>query len=212
MIEKDAYSQQDIDYAFRLHDKEIKELQTKEEFGRDEDDVNAPVRDEYKSVSGIYITIFMDKFFKDLKDEWMKDEKQGGISMQDIKNTDIVRPWLDDYLTERINKKRNVFQMIVRGIYRSIQVAAPDKEVTEKMIMDKLAEVILHTVINKSFPPSPYNSNRVIYGSINLSNAITVMAKNSSKYKFGKIVNDMTKTCQNEEQDKELNVEQNRPQ
>ena len=81
MAEKDAYSQQDIDYAFRLHDKEIKGLQTKEEFGRDEDDVNAPVRDEYKSASGIYITIFMDKFFKDLKDEWMKDEKQGGISM-----------------------------------------------------------------------------------------------------------------------------------
>ena len=102
--------------------------------------------------------------------------------------------------------------MIVRGLYRSLRAVDPDKEVTEKMIMDKLSEVILQTIINKSFPPIPYNSNRVIYGSINLSNAITVMAKNGSKSKFGKIVQDMTQNCQNEEQDKELNVEQNRPQ
>ena len=86
MTEKDAYSQQDIDYAFRLHDKETKGLQTASEFSRGEKDINEGVRDNYKSASGLYITIFMEKFFKDLKDQWMKNEDEGGISEADAKN------------------------------------------------------------------------------------------------------------------------------
>ena len=47
----------------------------------------------------------MEKFFKDIKDQWMREPKDGGISEDDSKNPAAVQTWLDDYLTTRIKKK-----------------------------------------------------------------------------------------------------------
>ena len=74
MTEKDQYSQQDIDYAFRLHDKEIKGLDM-----RDQNTSNTV--NQYKTAGGIYITMFMDQIFKDLKESFMKSADEGGALM-----------------------------------------------------------------------------------------------------------------------------------
>ncbi len=203
MTEKDAYNQQDIDYAFRLHDKETNGLQTREEIPHGEEDVNEGVRDNYKSASGIYITIFMEKFFKDIKAQWMKEAKDGGISEEDAKNPAVAGTWLDDYLTTRIKQKEKGFQMIVKGIYRSIQATDPNKNITEKMIMEKLIEVIQQTVINNSFPAIG-GDPKLAYASINLSIALSGMVQNRSK--FNGIVKTMTQICRMEEQDKTLSA------
>ena len=128
MIEKDNYNQQDIDYAFRLHDKETKGLQTADEFqGRN--DVNEDVRDKYRSASGIYITLFMNKFFRDLKVQWMKDPEEGGVAATDCMKFSIVQTWLDKYLSDRVKRNKNGFEMIIRGLYRSMKAAAPNSQV-----------------------------------------------------------------------------------
>ena len=208
MIEKDAYSQQDIDYAFRLHDKETKGLQTRDEVPHGQKDVNEDVRDSYKSASGLYITIFMEKFFHDIKDQWMKEAKDGGISDDDAKNPAVVGPWLDDYLTTRIKRKEKGFQMIVRGIYRSIQAADPNRKVTDKMVLEKLVDVIQQTVLNNSFPTVPGAKPKMAYASINLYAALSGMVQDRSG--FNGIVKSMTRVCQMEEQDKTLSVRNKR--
>ncbi len=209
MAEKDAYSQQDIDYAFRLHDKETKGLQAHNEFNGKED-VNEGVRDSYKSASGLYITIFMEKFFKDIKDQWMKEPKDGGISVDDSKNPAAVQTWLDDYLTTRIKKKEKGFQMIVKGIYRSIQAGDPTKKVTEKMVMEKLIDVLQQTVVNNNFSTAPGGNPKLAYATINLYVSLSSMVQDRSK--FNGIVKTMFQVCRMEEQDKGLTVNKKRPQ
>ncbi len=208
MAEKDTYSQQDIDYAFRLHDKETKGLQTRNEVPHGQEDVNIDVRDEYKSASGIYITIFMEKFFKDIKDLWMKEENEGGISEAGAKDPAAAGTWLDDYLTSHIKQKEKGFQMIVRGLYRSIKAADPDKKITGKMVMEKLIEVLQQTVINNSFP-AVGGDPKLAYAAINLSIALSNMSQNRSK--FNGIVKTMTRVCQMEEEDKNLTVMNKKP-
>ena len=208
MTEKDAYSQQDIDYAFRLHDKETKGLETKSDVPHGEEDVNVGVRDEYKSAGGLYITIFMEKFFKDMKDQWMKEPDEGGISEAGAKNPAAAGAWLDDYLITRIKQKEKGFQMIIRGLYRSIKAAAPNKEVTQNMVMDKLIEVIQQTVISNYFPAAGGEPKHA-YGAINLSIALANMGQGNSK--FNGLVKTMTRVCQMEEQDKNLSVKNKGP-
>ena len=109
MLEKDSYSQQDIDYAFRMHDKETNGIQTSDEVRSHRDDVNKDIRDKYKSASGIYITIFMEKFFKDMKDQWMKGKDEGGLTEDAAKEPEMAGVWLDDYLAKRINRRKRDF-------------------------------------------------------------------------------------------------------
>ena len=182
---------------------ETKGLQTRDEVPHGQEDVNAGVRDEYKSASGIYITIFMEKFFNDIKDQWMKEEDAGGISEADAKDLAAAETWLDDYLITRIERKEKGFQMIVKGIYRSIQAADPGKKVTGKMVMEKLSDVLQQTVLNNSFP-AVGGDPKMAYAAINLGIALSRMAQDRSK--FNGIVKSMTQVCRMEESDKSLSV------
>jgi hypothetical protein len=200
MLDKDNYNQQDIDYAFRLHDKETKGLQTAAEFQGGED-INEAVRDDYRSASGIYITLFMNKFFRDLKEQWMKDPDEGGIAENDGMKFPIVRTWMDKYLSDRVKRNKNDFKMIVRGLYRSMKAAAPNSEVDEQNLLNRLADVIMHTCVNRNFE-NDYSS-KASKGLVSLASAVTSMVKNKS-YEFTKLVSDMFLNCELEGSGMEL--------
>ena len=202
MIEKDAYSQQDIDYAFRMHDKELNGIQTNDEVRSARDDVNKDIRDNYKSASGIYITIFMEKFFKDMKDQWMKGKDEGGLSDDAAKAPDIAGAWLDDYLARRVKQKEKGFQMIVRGLYRSMKAADPKNEVTDEAVLEKLADIITQTIISRNFA-SVNGEPKELYGSMFLPMALDRMAANR-RMKFHQLVAAMLRICQMEDKDKTL--------
>ena len=57
MLDKNSYKQQDIDYAFQLHNKETNGLQKADEVGPGGNDVNTGVRDQYGSASGMELRI-----------------------------------------------------------------------------------------------------------------------------------------------------------
>lgn len=200
MLDKDDYNQQDIDYAFRLHDKETKGLQTAAEFHGGED-INEAVRDDYKSASGIYITLFMDKFFRDLKEQWMKDPDEGGLPENDCMNFPIVRTWMDKYLSDRVKRNKKGFEMIVRGLYRSMKAAAPNSEVGEQDLLNRLADVIMHTCVNRNFEND--FSPKAGWGLVSLASAVIFMAKNKS-FEFTKMVSDMFLNCELEGSGMEL--------
>ena len=200
MLEKDAYNQQDIDYAFRLHDRETKGLQTAAEF-RGGKDVNEAVRDNYKSASGIYITLFMNKFFRDIREQWMKDPEEGGIADEDGMKFSVVNTWLDKYLSDRVKRKKNGFEMIVRGLYRSMKAAAPNREVDEQALLDKLADVILQICINRNFEDDM--EPKASKGYVSLSSAILTIAQNNS-CEFTKLVSKMFQNCDLEDSGMEL--------
>ena len=202
MIEKEGYNQQDIDYSFQLHDKETKGLTPREDFERY--DVNEDVRDNYKSASGIYITIFMEKFFKDLKETWMKGPDEGGLSEDNAGSQPIVEVWLDDYLVRRVKQKEKGFLMIVRGIYRSLKAADPNQKVTEKEILEKLSEVINQTLVTPNFATRSAD-RKELFGGVFLNNALNREVVNK-RLKFNQLVTSMFRICQMEENDKQLAV------
>lgn len=207
MIEKEDYNQQDIDYAFRMHDKETNGLQTRDEVPLGQTDVNEDMRDKYRSASGIYITLFMEKFFKDIKEQWMKEADEGGLNEDAAKNPEMSAAWLDDYLVKRIKQKENDFQMIVRGLYRSLKADASDKKIDDQAVMKKLADILTWTIIGRKFS-SVGGEKKELFGSMFLPMALEQMIENR-RMKFNQIVSTMIRVCQMEEKDQTLTVMNN---
>ncbi len=201
MLEKNSYKQQDIDYAFQLHNKETNGLQKADEVQPGKNDISQDVRDKYKSASGIYITLFMNKFFSDLKEQWMKDPDEGGISLDEAGNPPAVYKWMDKYLSDRIKRKKNGFEMLVKGIYRSIKSNDPNKIVEEKEVMDRLSNMILEICINRNFE-GDYEA-KAVRGYLNLSSAITMIPNNKSS-EYTKLVSDLFHKCDLEDSGLEL--------
>ena len=202
MIEKDEYNQQDIDYAFRMHDKETNGLQTRDEVPIGEEDVNQDMRDKYRSASGVYITLFMDKIFKDIKEQWMKGANEGGLSEDAANDPGISAAWLDDYLAKRIKQKENDFQMIVRGLYRSMKADDPNKKIDDKEVIEKLADVLTWTIIDRKFV-SVGGERKEVFGGMFLPMALGQMSTNR-RMKFNQLVTSMIRICQMEEKDQNL--------
>ena len=191
MTEKDKYSQQDIDYAFRLQDKEVKGLDMK-----DQDTSNTV--NQYKTAGGIYITMFMNQIFKDLKEAFMKSADEGGGPDEPAANLEAVKAWFDKYLTERANQKKTEFNKIVIEIFRSVKSAGPaGKEVKEEDVLEKLVDVITNTCIDKNFSGGSYEIKSG-QGLMSLAISIQNILDNKGSL-FTKLVRSMIKQCQNEE-------------
>ena len=191
MIEKEAYSQQDVDYAFRL--------QKKEQNGVDmQDPETYKAVNQYKTAGGIYITLFMDQIFKDMKETFMKKADEGGGPDEPASDKQAVQVWFDKYLTERANQKKEEFNQIVKGIYRSMKGDGPDrKEVQEKDVLKKLTDVILSTCINKNFNGLS-DINKESEGQPSLTMALQNIMDNK-KSQFTTLVRKMFMNCQTEE-------------
>ena len=119
MLEKEQYSQQDIDYAFRMNymEKNGTEKKAPVQKNRSQEDF----RDKYQSASGIYISLFMDKIFHGLKEKWMGGKDTGGLSTEAMRDDALVNKWFDDFFMDRVKSKQKEFWMIIRGLYRAME-------------------------------------------------------------------------------------------
>ena len=163
------------------------------------------VRDDYLSASGIYLSLIMEKIFKDLREQWMKGTDEGGLSDDQAKDTMIRGLWLDDFISNRIKQKQQEFLMIVRGLYRSMKAAKKDKsdnKVSDDDLMEKLTDIISKTVIKTQFANSA-QVGKDLYGAAGLPISLCMLAKNS---KYRKLVISMVRICEMEEADKTLTV------
>ena len=191
------YNQQDIDYAFQLHKQETRGLEATE----DAEDSKSS-HENYVTASGIYISIFMDKFFHDMKETWVKDPDKGGIADEDVTNFPVAESWLDSYLSDRIKGKQNDFLMIVRGLYRSLKPNDPDQQVNETDMFDELGKVVMEAVVNRQFAVSG-GDLKVAGGYISLAaGAMQIVKKKNSE--FYKQLKTMIRVCQMEDKDKTL--------
>ena len=204
MLEKEQYSQQDIDYAFMMHNKETKGLQTQAEVQKGQRDINKGVRDNYKSASGIYITIFMNNIFSDIKDQWMKKPEEGGLKDREAGSLMKVSPWLDNYLTAAVKRKEKDFQGIIRGLYRSMKDGDPSKKIQDQEIADQIVDLMTQTIIKRKFR-HVNTVEKKIYGFDLLPMALDDVAGDKTR-KFGQLVNAMLRICQMEEADQTLKL------
>jgi len=117
---------------------------------------------------------------------------EGGLPENDCMNFPIVRTWMDKYLSDRVKRDKKGFEMIVRGLYRSMKAAAPNSEVGEQDLLNRLADVIMHTCVNRNFENDI--SPKAGWGLVSLASAVIFMAKNKS-FEFTKMVSNMFQNC-----------------
>lgn len=87
MVEKDTFSQQDVDYAFRLQAKER------------QDDAQSEAFLEGKTSSSIYQSLFFEKVFGGMKERLKSRAEFKNIEKTDKKFMDDVQKWLDEEMS-----------------------------------------------------------------------------------------------------------------
>jgi len=118
LLEKDAFTQQDIDYVFSMRRQEQHGIRKER---------NEMLTDRMDSAS-IYQAIFLEKIFGGMKQAWDSNESGGGMPDKDFnalvkdpgpKNFKKLAKWMDGYMSGRTEQKPKGMKMIIRGIYRS---------------------------------------------------------------------------------------------
>lgn len=128
MLEKDSYSQQDIDYAF--------DLQKKEKDGAKSPDMN----ENHLFASNIYQSLFFEKVFGGLKDRFLQASQKN-----DQKSGSELRRWLDTDMANCVKQKRDEMTKIVRAVIKEI------KYPNEENVLSELWFLINSRWINRLF-------------------------------------------------------------
>ncbi len=124
MLEKEEYSQQDVDYAFALGKKE-----RKSEGPDDRIEESAIFSKGGNSASDIYKMLIMQKIFSGMKNCLREDKNK-------LKNYDQVIQWLEQDTLKCIEQSPYQMKMVIRGIKRSL------KDPDEKEVQDQMFDVL----------------------------------------------------------------------
>ena len=195
MIEKEEYSQQDIDYAFRMN--YMEKYGTQKKTPDKENNHIEDFRDNYQSA----ITLMLDKMFHGLKEKVMSDPEQGGLSTETVKDYKALNKWLDGYLMDHVKPKKKEFQMILRGIYRAVKAGESGK-VTYEKVRERVSDMFTRILVNRNFS-SQGASEKELFANMNLSNYTYMLGKNK-EYEFSGLLNHMIAKCLKEDMKKPL--------
>ncbi len=141
MQDKKAYGQQDIDYAF---------AQNRHRKGGSDSELFGTAH----SYARMYQTFFLDGIFGGMKEKYLQNESDGGISREAIEalkgggtpeNLEGMKKWLDAYLEDCVKKQKRGMTMILRGISRS------DPKHTRVTITRYLENVLSGVYFKKEF-------------------------------------------------------------
>ena len=128
MLEKDRYSQQDIDYAFDLQKKE-------------KDGAQSPQMSEnHLFASNIYQSLFFEKIFGGMKERFLQASQEN-----DQKSGSVLRRWLDTDMANCVKQKRDEMTKIVRTVVKDI------KYPNEDTVLSELWFLIMSRWINRLF-------------------------------------------------------------
>ena len=105
MLEKDSYTQQDVDYAFSLSKKEA-----------NGGEAGGALLDKSATSSGIYQALIFEKIFGGMKQRYLDQIKTNEQGL----DIPTVQAWLEKDLLTCINRKRDEFVAVIRAISRSL--------------------------------------------------------------------------------------------
>lgn len=124
MLEKNSYSQLDVDYAFSLSKKQR------------EASVNGNISNH---LSGeIYQSLIFEKIFGGIKQRFNNHI----TSLEEANNYNVVRNWLDNDLHECITRKKNDMKAIIRAIKRAGENTQNAENVNEENVLTELSSAV----------------------------------------------------------------------
>ena len=138
MLEKDAFSQQDINYAF-----EASALQR----SANVDEISGEMLDFHQTSGDVYKALFLQKIFGGMEQRFLHAKDEDSYMTDGKNDTDKFQKWLDKDMTECVNKKAKGMMMILRGMKRAL----PKSEQNKDHIMEEAKKMIFLNWIKKIF-------------------------------------------------------------
>lgn len=134
MLNKDDFSQRDIDYAFNL--------KIKESGGR-VGATSGTMHTEHASASMTYIALIYDKIFGGVQESARQAAENGTL---DASHLPSEVAWLDQYLLDKTARESDRIVMILRGIKRTTS------KPTAKYLRDSFHHFMINNYLVRAFP------------------------------------------------------------
>ncbi len=160
MLERQNFSQQDISYAMKLQKRE----QPKELSG-----------DMFSTESGpgtIYAVMILDKIFGGMRDTYLKEEADGGITDEALGKMSNVPPdysgfvsWLKTYIKGCIERNPDMFRMIMKGLAN-----AKNEGENDDAVIDQL-QLIMLSYVKRVFIDNGEEKEKLTVGNRNIESA-----------------------------------------
>ncbi len=166
MLNKDKFTQRDIDYAFNLRKKEAAGKRAKNTSA-----IDSTMYTNHATASETYMALFFDKIFGGIQSTAMKSVQDGGVPPN--ANTMIIALWLDKYLAEKTRQKMNGMAMIIRGIMQ-----AYDGKHTDKLIKESFHHFLQHAYLEKAFPNTASKGQSMFFLGSQMNNIYGMISKN----------------------------------
>ena len=138
MLEKDAFSQQDINYAF-----EASALQR----SASADEVTGDMLDFHQTSGDAYQSLFLQKIFGGMEQRFKQAQDEDSYQTDGEDNGDKFQQWLDNDMTECVNKKAKGMMMILKGMKRAL----PDSKQDKDNLMAEAKTMILYNWVKRIF-------------------------------------------------------------
>ena len=139
-MNKAKFSQEDVNYAFALSQKE---KQDKVYFHKKEENQDIPVKDASTvTASNVYQMLIMKTVFGDMGERLGQQ-----IKSKAIKNANDMVEWLTEDMSGRIDENKNEMKMVLRGIKNSMK--DPDKKKIGKDAANVLTRWLLQIFKNR---------------------------------------------------------------
>ncbi len=154
MLNKDSFSQQDIDYVFSLRKREMTGIPKRAARGNE-------MYTSHSTASETYMSLFFDMIFDGIQSTAQKSAEEGGCPTD--AGTRGAALWMDKYLAEKTQRKMTGMAAIIRGIIRAYS-DKPDQE----NIKNILHYFIQNAYLQKVFPSNAGKGPAVGFISTNL--------------------------------------------
>ena len=133
MIEKQEYSQQDVDYAFKLSNIEK------------QNDTSGMMIANSSAASNIYQGLILEKIFGGVSQRF-----ENHFTLDEAGNEEKIGTWLDEDMCKCINNRTGQLETVIKALDKSM----PDP--TEKELLEQLMNVIEKNWIKKVFDPQKF--------------------------------------------------------
>nr|MCR5161275.1 hypothetical protein [Lachnospiraceae bacterium] len=131
LLQKDNYTQQDLDYIFKLKAREKRGLEGK----------NLNTFNKGDSAAGIYQALVMDKIFGGIKAAYLRD-----YDKQQLNVPKSLEVWLSNYIVEKSWNHAKELEMVIRAIRR----VSPRH--TKKTLYNYMSTMVSQMYLGKVFP------------------------------------------------------------
>ncbi|MBQ6343305.1 MAG: hypothetical protein IJI41_09300 [Anaerolineaceae bacterium] len=141
MLEKDSFSQQDIDYAFETSAQQ-------RAFDENGVELKSKMFSEHRTSGDAYQTLFLEKVFGGMRSRYISTSSEDSYLTDGEMDLEKLKTWLDTDMTNCLNKNTNDMMMILKGMKKVMpKMTQKNRDMIRKTAMD----MILHNWIMKIF-------------------------------------------------------------